>query len=167
MRRAQPHLLVYVDGSCPNCRSAGRLLKRLDLLGTLDVRSFRHDRSFERYGLTADDVARELQVIVPAAAGYRAFGGFEAVRALLRHIPLLWPLLPAAWLMAVSGQGARAYRWLAERRTLVPDAGACGMRAASGCPAHRSQRRPTGFSPPARYLPAEPSLRRGGRGVMP
>lgn len=138
MRRASPRLLVYVDGLCPNCRRAGRLLKRLDLRGTLDVRSFRHGASFARYGLTADDVARELHVIVLTAGGCRVFGGFEAVRALLRHIPLLWPLLPAAWLLAVSGQGGKVYRWLAERRTLVPDAGACGVGTASGCSAHRA-----------------------------
>lgn len=126
-----------MDGLCPYCRRAGQLLKRLDLFGSLDIRSFRHDRSFERYGLTEDAVARELKVVVPAASGYRVFGGFEAVRALLRRIPPLWPLLPAAWLMAVSGQGASAYRWLAERRTIVPDTRACAVWTASSCRAHR------------------------------
>lgn len=130
-------MLAYVDGWCPYCRRAGRILKRLDPFGTLDVRSFRHDRSFERYGLTEEDVARELKVVVSAASGYRVFGGFEAVMALLRRMPLLWPLLPVAWLMGVSGQGARAYRWLAERRAIVPDPQACSVSAVSGCQAHR------------------------------
>lgn len=126
-RRWLPRLTVYVDGFCPYCRQAGRLLKRLDLFGTVDVRSFRHDSSFQRYGLSSGQVEREMQVIVSTASGHRVYGGYAGVAALVRHMPLLWPLLPVVWLAERTGYGARAYRWLADKRGVGPAAG-CGSR---------------------------------------
>ena len=125
MRRALPRLTVYVDGFCPYCRLAGRLLKRLDLFGTLDVRSFRHDRSFERCQLTPDALEREMHVIVSTTSEHTVYGGYAAVTALVRHMPVLWPLLPVAWLAERTGYGDRVYRWLAARRVVVPDAQVC------------------------------------------
>lgn len=125
MGRPLPRLTVYVDGFCPYCRQAGRLLKRLDLFGTLDVRSFRHDRSFEKYDLTPDALEREMHVIVSTASRHRLYGGYAAVTALVRHMPALWPLLPVVWLAERTGYGDRVYHWLADRRVVVPDAKAC------------------------------------------
>ncbi|WP_157205924.1 DCC1-like thiol-disulfide oxidoreductase family protein [Calidithermus timidus] len=64
---------------------------------------------------------------------YRIFRGFDAVVALTKYLPPLWPVLPIAVLLQVSGLGPKLYRWLADHRVLVT-AGTC---KGESCPINR------------------------------
>ena len=125
LRRLLPGMVIYIDGYCPYCRRTGQILKVFDVFNTLEVRSFRHDTSYGNYGLTMDAVEREMQLIVCTPSGYQVHGGFDAVVALSRYMPLFWPLLPVAWLLRKMGYGPRVYRWLADNRLIVPESQVC------------------------------------------
>ncbi len=58
--------------------------------------------------------------------------GFDSLRALARHIPWLWPLRPLLRLTAALGLGDRLYDFLAARRRILPDAGACRAECHAG-----------------------------------
>lgn len=122
--------VVFIDGHCRHCRLAGAWLKRLDLSSRLAVRSFRSDSSYLRFGITVAALEQDMHLV----SGSEVFRGFAAVTELSRQLPLLWPLYPFLLLAERAGFGARVYRWLAERRLIVPDAASCravGLAAAS------------------------------------
>jgi predicted DCC family thiol-disulfide oxidoreductase YuxK len=81
---------VIYDGHCRFCRSQIALLRRLDLVGSLDFIS-QHESSVPRDypELSPDDLHSQMYVV---DRGGHARGGAEAVRYLTRRLPLLWPL---------------------------------------------------------------------------
>lgn len=123
-KRWIPKLTVFVDSNCAYCNRAGRWIDRMDLLGLCRVTSYRTDMSFGRYNLDFEAVDREMHVVRQLGDKYRIFRGFDAVVALMKHLPPLWPVLPIAALLQVSGLGPKLYRWLADHRVLVT-AGTC------------------------------------------
>lgn len=117
-------LRLYYDGYCPFCRASARLIGRLDWLGRIDLVSFRHDNSYLQLGISADALEEAMHVIDLRAAPV-IYAGYPAVVAVVRNLPLLWPLWPIAWAAGRLGLGARIYRWLARNRIIVPDASHC------------------------------------------
>jgi len=124
-------LVVYIDGFCVYCRQAGRLLRALDWGQRVEVRSFRHDESYRRFGIAPEALEAAMHAVALGPGTFRVVSGFAAVRLLLRHLPLLWPLWPAAWLLERVGWGERAYRWVARHRWILPDPGHCREGACS------------------------------------
>jgi predicted DCC family thiol-disulfide oxidoreductase YuxK len=116
---------VFIDGWCAQCRGAGRALERLDRRGRIAVVSFRDDARYLDAGVTLDQVQSRLYLVEPA--GRRTYGGYDAVRALARLLPPLWPLRPLLAVAKWTGQGDRLYDYLAARRRIVPNPGACGV----------------------------------------
>lgn len=114
---------LYVDGHCARCRAAGRRLERLDWLGRLDVKSFRHTIDYLELGVSAERLEREM-VLVHRESG-RAYGGARALEQLCRLIPALAPLVPVLALLRLGGVSDKAYRWLAARRLIVVEPGWC------------------------------------------
>ncbi len=96
----------------------------MDLLGIFQVVSYRTGDSFRLYNLDYEAVDREMHVIVQLENRYKVFSGFDAVIAVIRYLPLLWPFLPIAILFKVLGLGPKIYLWLANNRVLVTT-GAC------------------------------------------
>lgn len=131
--------IVYYDGFCPICQRTSRAIKRLDLGGRVAVISFRHESSYKSYGIELESLENEMYVVRRKRNGPRVYSGFEAVRAVIRALPLLWLLLPFAWLMVVTGLGDTAYRWLAANRLIVPDARHCAGESCAIGPAERGE----------------------------
>ncbi|RTH99433.1 hypothetical protein CSW23_08200 [Thermus scotoductus] len=132
-KRWIPKLIVFVDSDCPYCSWTGRWIKRMDLLGLFLVTPYRTDMSFRRYNLDLEAVDREMHVVRQLGDKYRIFRGFDAVVAVIKHLPPLWPVLPIAVLLQLSGLGPKLYRWLADHRILVT-AGSC---QGESCPIKR------------------------------
>lgn len=135
-----PAARLYIDGFCPTCRAAARALARLDWLGRLDIVSFRDPATVLPPGITRARFETEM-VLVDLRGG--AAGGFGAIRALARHLPLLWPARPLLAAVGWAGWGDRAYRYLAEHRRIVPDPRACRL---DGCEVHGRVPAPAGGS---------------------
>ena len=116
IRRREPALVVYFDGACPLCVRTMRFWSALDVRRALRASSFRHDDEWRTLGVDAAVLERRMHV--RAVASGRVVAGFEAVRAVARVVPLLWPVLPLLWLAAHAGIGDRAYDYVARRRRL-------------------------------------------------
>ena len=115
--------VLYVDGFCARCRAAGRRLQRLDWLGKLEVKSFRHTTDYLALGVTAERLDREMVLVERDTK--RAFGGARALERLSRQLPALWPLVPVLAVMRFGGLSDRVYRWFAARRLIVVEPGWC------------------------------------------
>ncbi|ADG05603.1 thiol-disulfide oxidoreductase DCC family protein [Kyrpidia tusciae] len=121
-------MTVYYDGYCPYCRAAAMTIRSLDVFRRIAVISFRHDKSYSIHGITAEELEREMVVIVHCGDQQRAYKGFAGVLAVLRGLLLLWPIFPLAWCLGRIGWGDVLYRWMAEHRLIIPDAGHCRDR---------------------------------------
>ncbi|MDI3328503.1 MAG: DUF393 domain-containing protein [Alicyclobacillaceae bacterium] len=124
-KREFPRLTVFVDGHCRFCRRTGQWIRRLDWLGLFQVLSYRDGASYVRYGLNMEAVDREIHVVKRQGGRVTVYRGFDAVMAIIRHVPLLWPLLPVVGLLRGLGLGPRLYRWLADHRVFIAGAQAC------------------------------------------
>jgi len=148
VRGAAPVLAarLFIDGFCPTCRATARALANLDWRGRLDIVSFRDPATVIPPGLTRERLETEM-VLVDLRSG-EVVGGFGAVRALARYLPLLWPLRPVFALIAWWGWGDRAYRYLAEHRRIIPDPRVCHLGDA--CVVHAAGRGSVPEAVPAR-----------------
>jgi predicted DCC family thiol-disulfide oxidoreductase YuxK len=120
---ASPEMILFVDGYCPYCRATGRAIQWLAGDGRIRVSSFRHEDEFLRFGIDLTVLIRRMHVVDLQTGEAR--DGFEAMRVLLKRIPLLWSVQPAFWFLGVLGQGERLYDALATRRWIIPDPKSC------------------------------------------
>ncbi len=125
-----PRLRLFVDGSCPDCRAAGAFIERVDLNHHIEVVSFRQDGSYSKYGIAPANVARRMHLVNLGDGS--VLSGFDSLRALARHIPWLWLTRPLLGLTAALGLGDSLYDFLAARRRILPDAGACRAECHAG-----------------------------------
>ena len=128
-----PAARLYIDGFCPTCRATAGALSTLDWRGRLEIVSFRDPGTPVPAGVAPLQMEREM-TLVDLRRG-STVGGFAAVRALARLLPPMWPLRPVFALIAWCGWGDPAYRYLAERRRIIPDPRICHL-GASGCGVH-------------------------------
>jgi predicted DCC family thiol-disulfide oxidoreductase YuxK len=128
-----PVARLFIDGFCPTCRATARALSNLDWRGRLEIVSFRDPATPIPAGITPTQLEREMTLVDLRRDS--TVGGFGAVRALARLLPPMWPLRPVFALIAWFGGGDRAYRYLAERRRIIPDPRICHL-GARGCTVH-------------------------------
>lgn len=120
-------LYMFYDGWCPVCTRSADLVRRLDVLQRVTPVSFRDPGVIERHGL---DLARlEQRMQCRDAATGTVSEGIDAVIAVARRVPALWPALPLLALSRSLGVGGRLYDFIARRRRILP-LGHCG---APGC----------------------------------
>jgi predicted DCC family thiol-disulfide oxidoreductase YuxK len=109
-------LLLY-DGACGFCRSSVTQLRVLDAFGWVDPADMHRQPDLSKLhpALTPARCRSEMVLIEPNG---RLAGGFDALRRLSRHLPLLWPLWPLLHLPGAGWLGRLAYRWIAAHRYL-------------------------------------------------
>ncbi len=114
-RRPRPEVLF--DGRCPLCIRSMTVLRYADWLDRLaftDVEARWPEIAARRPDLSAAGCRREMHVLLPDGSVRR---GFFGLRALIRYLPPLWPLLPLVHVPGASAIGSRVYALLAARRT--------------------------------------------------
>jgi predicted DCC family thiol-disulfide oxidoreductase YuxK len=122
-------LVVLYDGTCRLCRRTMACLRVLDLLGRVRYVNAVDGRAVEEEGfawLDADALMADMHVV----RGRQLWKGFEAYRALLVRMPILWPVLPLLYVWPVPQIGSAIYRRVADARTcsLVPAGGVAAGR---------------------------------------
>lgn len=109
-------LAVVYDGLCVFCLRSLRLLRVLDFRGRLVL----HDANeraavLVRFPQLAGADLDEAMYVVDASG--RAYRGFYAFRRIARALPLLWPLVPLAYLPGAGFAGERVYALIARNRS--------------------------------------------------
>jgi predicted DCC family thiol-disulfide oxidoreductase YuxK len=104
-------LVVYVDADCGICSLAGIWLRRLDVLGRLDVVALQDaplDPSTER--------AHLAEVLHARDASGRWWTGAAACLQVARRVPVLWGFALLGQIPAVARRMDRAYQRVARDR---------------------------------------------------
>ena len=93
------------------------MLSRLDWLGRLHWIDMHSPAAKEQFpDLDLDRGAMEMLV---RTSGGVWLGGYEAVRAMVGHMPLFWLVMPFLYLPPVPSIGGRIYKRIAEHRYCV------------------------------------------------
>lgn len=130
--KPRPRPEILFDERCPLCIRSMTVLRYADWLDRLTMSELgaRWPAIAERYPhLSRQDCEREMHAVLPDGSVVR---GFFAFRALLPHLPPLWPLLPTFHFPLAEKIGPRIYRLVASRRsrfTACPEA-TCKLAAA-------------------------------------
>jgi predicted DCC family thiol-disulfide oxidoreductase YuxK len=103
-----------MDGECALCRVTSSVLDTTDRAGTAEVVDFREDQRYRDHGITEDAATARIQVIDTTTGDI--YEGFNAIGAIAREVPLLWPLRPVIALLAVLHIGDRVYDLIAKHR---------------------------------------------------
>ena len=118
MSKEHQATLLY-DGACGLCSRTAALVRSLDCRGhvwLLDVASDWLNVERRYPFLRRDDCLSEIHLVAPDG---RVTAGFDAFRALLRVLPLTWPLLPLLYVPGARAVGRRVYRAMARHRARV------------------------------------------------
>lgn len=106
---------VLYDGYCVLCRQTRRAVTALDWLGRVEFLDVHQWAEVEqRYPtLEFEQAMGQMHVTLPDG---RLVGGFEAMRLLLRQLPLGYPLWLLLHLPGMTWLGTRVYRFVARHR---------------------------------------------------
>lgn len=115
-RRWGARATLFLDGSCAVCARFGRAVTRADVLGKLDVRSFRASATFEQFGIAPVSLEDRMHLVVHEPRGDAVFAGIDAVALLCWRLPAGWLLLPCLAFVRLLGIGAPVYDAVARRR---------------------------------------------------
>ena len=108
-----PQRLVVYDGSCKFCITIVKIVKFLDFFKSLKYANFR-DSYFARYHKELlERLESEFLLISP---GNKMHWGFFAARKIMAKLPLLWILVPFAYLPFAGTLGTKAYAFVSKRR---------------------------------------------------
>ena len=126
-----PGDVVIWDGHCNFCRQQVTRLRGLDWTRQLSFIILHDPRVAQRYPqLTYDQLMAEMWVVKPDG---RQFGGADALKALSRSLPALWPIAPLLHVPLSMPLWRGVYRWIARRRYKLAgnscDSGTCDLHA--------------------------------------
>ncbi len=109
-------IVVLYDGSCSFCQNWITAFLVSDWLRRLHVVDLYDDviRPQVAPDLKLEDLQRSMHVRFPDG---RTLEGFDGVRALARHLPPFWIILPFLYLPGVAPVGRRVYDRVASRRS--------------------------------------------------
>lgn len=109
-------IVILYDGRCGLCQQSIFLLSILDWLHRLRFVNFYDPSAKKRYGatLTMTDLKAAMHVRLSDGSYQR---GFFAFRAMMRHLPVLWILMPFLHVPGVAIAGERVYGWVARHRS--------------------------------------------------
>lgn len=108
-------LVVLFDGHCGLCTRAARWLQARDARQRLVLLPNQQPGVLERYGLTREQVDRELWAL--ETSGDNRFAGAAALSRALLELGGVWPAVGRLSCLApVRGVEASGYRWFAAHR---------------------------------------------------
>ncbi|MGF1480880.1 MAG: DCC1-like thiol-disulfide oxidoreductase family protein [Cyanophyceae cyanobacterium] len=115
--KKEPKLEVFYDGLCPLCIRSMIVLRYFDWFeritySNLETQWYRLSSRHPHISLT--DCRQRMHVLLPHGAVRK---GFFAFRAVLKYLPLLWPLHLICCLPMASVIGPKVYQWVAWRRS--------------------------------------------------
>lgn len=105
---------VFYDGQCVICRQTRRIVTALDWLRRVEFVDVHQWDAVEARAPGLDFETAMGQVHVTTAQGL--VGGFDGTRAMLRQLPLGFPLWLLLHLPGMSWLGRRVYRFIARHR---------------------------------------------------
>ena len=119
--------IVVFDGDCGVCTSSAELLTRIDTGRNFDLVSL-HDARAKALlpDRTHEDLMREMHVV---ESDGRWYAGADAVRAIARRLPVLWPAAVVLHLPGTLPLWRRLYAAIAQRRYRIAQRLGCDNQA--------------------------------------
>lgn len=106
---------VFYDGTCSRCRFAAFLLHMVDRTHRLRLVNIVDTQAIQKYApdISENALQEAMHVRLPQGG---VVAGFDAIRGLLRVLPICWPALPLMYLPGAKALGTRMYARIAANR---------------------------------------------------
>ncbi|TJZ99584.1 DUF393 domain-containing protein [Bacillus thuringiensis] len=111
-------ITVFYDGWCPFCTKTTNNIKKLDLLKLVNFVSFRKDGVISVNQLSIESLQEMIHSKKQGAEDVKV-GIYSFIQISKRVIPM-WPLLPILYLSVWFGFGQNLYKFIANRRIILP-----------------------------------------------
>jgi len=108
---------VFYDGRCGFCGRSVAVIRRFDALRRLRFINMHSREAIEEF--PDFDSERGANEMLLRGRDGKWYGGFDAYRAMAKHMPALWVTLPLLFIPPVPALGRKAYAWVAGRRYCV------------------------------------------------
>lgn len=111
---------ILYDDKCKLCRRTAFTLLILDHLHRLDLVNFHHEAKRKKVdsSLAFEDLDKAMHIKLPDG---KVLKGFDAMRELTKHLPLLWPVHPLLYIPHIEDAGHKVYAYIAGRRKRCTD----------------------------------------------
>ncbi|GGH83839.1 putative DCC family thiol-disulfide oxidoreductase YuxK [Pullulanibacillus pueri] len=129
-------LLVFYDSWCPLCRRAMKTIQKHDTHQVIQFISFREDQIMDQFDLWDKDVEKKIYAIDPNSI--KSYSGIYTLYQVAHRIPLFRISVPFIFLSIKLGLGERVYRYISEKRKIVP-VGQCEGESCSLFNNHKEQ----------------------------
>ncbi len=115
IKKKEEPIIVLYDGRCGLCKGSIIFLHSLDWFHTLRFVNYHDPDVRKKYaqGITLKKLDSEIHVRYSPT---KISSGFLALRSLVVHLPILWWILPFAYLPGMSWVGQKVYVFIAKSR---------------------------------------------------
>jgi predicted DCC family thiol-disulfide oxidoreductase YuxK len=125
--KAEGKIPIFYDGGCGFCQRSITFAQTLDLFQRFEFLNFRSKAVQEKYP-DLDTGRNENEILMKEPDG-RWYGGFFAVRRMMRKMPVTFLFAPLLYLPGMAWLGVRLYRWVAAHRYLFfGGSAACALK---------------------------------------
>ncbi len=104
-------LTIYIDSWCVKCLKFGKILRTIDILNKIDVKSIR---------LEQDINIRKIKEMYSNKPNGKEYYGFDSLFEISKTLILLWIFIPIMLIMKITGLGRLLYSELAIKRKIIP-----------------------------------------------
>ncbi|WP_242068189.1 DCC1-like thiol-disulfide oxidoreductase family protein [Bacillus thuringiensis] len=119
MRKQQ--IMVFYDGWCPFCTKTTKKIHKMDYLNLIDFVSFRDKGIIQENKLSIEKLEEMIHSRKKDAEDVK-IGIYSFIQISKRVIPM-WCILPALYVSVWFGFGQKLYKFIADRRIIIPSNG--------------------------------------------
>lgn len=118
--RKQAGLVVLYDGYCPVCRRSARIIRKMDILGIIELRKYQ-DFPLEKLPVSLERLGKRVQACDPELRVCNE--GIFAFSSILIRIPPLFIPAVISFILGKLGIGQRFYDFISDNRYHLPFSG--------------------------------------------
>jgi predicted DCC family thiol-disulfide oxidoreductase YuxK len=111
-------LIVFYDEYCPLCTKVMKVWSKMDKKDLIDFRSFRREVQIQNESITLAEMQKAMYSRKENEDRY--YQGYNTFIQMVFCIPILWWALPFLYFFKVLGIGNLVYRYVAQKRRIVP-----------------------------------------------
>jgi membrane protein / vitamin K-dependent gamma-carboxylase len=109
-------MIVFFDDYCKICRRTAFIIKKLNWLHLIELKSLRRYLEQEN----TNGINKKLAVTQIASFTNKWQYGYITIFEICKRLPLFWIFIPLFWVFKISGIGQFLYMYLSVRRSVIP-----------------------------------------------
>ena len=111
-------IVVFYDNWCPKCIRFSKTVKSIDFNNNIIFMPVRDEDSFKNYSIDKELAVKKMATYDIKNDVYEY--GYNSIYKIIKHIPVLLPLIPLFLILKLTKLGHLLYNELAVKRKIIP-----------------------------------------------